>query len=307
VSESIISRNHVRSSAGRLSDSALCVRSACGRRILHVVPAEASPAPGALPFPHETAADALRLAGWAATLDVCDDPSDTWSHSWASAFGGKQLGRFEFPGGWETVEAGPIRAAVSACGRFGHSRAWVRAMAFSGSPALHIRLSVVWAEVQRLLRLRLAAPAKLDRRIDLVSGGPLVRAIDAEEYPLNGAIVVGAGATACPQPVAPNQRQARNTPCRQAVAPGTSMAAIAPEVFSVSADAQGVSLTLLRSPYVAHHDPYPAANRPDHPLTDQGLHEFDIILSPGAALDLAEPARLVRQMLMPPVTWDLTG
>jgi alpha-mannosidase len=160
-------------------------------------------------------------------------------------------------------------------------------MVFAGQSALHLRLSVVWGEAQRLLRLRLAAPAKLDRRIDLVSGGPLARPLDSQEYPLNGALVVGDTA-----------RQDR--PCH-------TMAVIAPEVFSVSADAEGVSLTLLRSPYVAHHDPYPAANRPDHPLTDQGLHEFDIILAPGAALDLAEPARLARQMLMPPVTWDLTG
>jgi alpha-mannosidase len=258
-----------------------------GWRILHVVPAEASPAPQALPFPYETAADALRLAGWTATLDVCDDPSDTWSHSWVSGFGGRSLGRFEFRDGWETVESGPIRAAVRACGRFGNSRAWVRAMVFAGQPALHLRLSVVWAEAQRLLRLRLAAPAKLEKRTDLVSGGPLARALDGQEYPLNGALAVGGTA---------GQGRPRHT-----------MAIIAPEVFSVSADAEGVSLTLLRSPYVAHHDPYPAANRPDHPLTDQGLHEFEIVLSPGGALDLTDAARLARQMLMPPVTWDLAG
>jgi len=159
---------------------------------------------------------------------------------------------------------------------------------------LHLRLSVVWAEVQRLLRLRLAAPGKLDKRIDLVSGGPLPRPLDGEEYPLSGALAVESTA-------------GQDGPSPTSLAPWHAVSIVAPEVFSVSADAEGVSLTLLRSPYVAHHDPYPAAKRPDQPVTDQGLHEFDILLAPAAALDLAEPARLARRMLMPPVTWDLTG
>ena len=84
-------------------------------------------------------------------------------------------------------------------------------------------------------------------------------------------------------------------------------AVVAPEVFSVSVDPEGVSLTLLRSPFSAHHDPFPAEERPDHHVTDQGWHDFDILLWPDAPADLAEPARLARQMLMPPIVWDLTG
>jgi len=265
-----------------------------GRRILHVTPADAPPIPTSLAFPHETAGEAVRAGGWTATLDVCDDPSDTWSHSWVTRFGGERLGCMKFGDGWETVETGPLRAAVRGCGRFGNSRAWVRAMVLEGRPALHLRLSVVWAEVQRLLRLRLAAPGKLQKRIDLVSGGPLPRPLDGEEYPLSGALAVESTA-------------GQDGPSPTSLAPWHAVSIVAPEVFSVSADAEGVSLTLLRSPYVAHHDPYPAAKRPDQPVTDQGLHEFDILLAPAAALDLAEPARLARRMLMPPVTWDLTG
>jgi hypothetical protein len=89
--------------------------------------------------------------------------------------------------------------------------------------------------------------------------------------------------------------------------PGKTLAIIAPEVFSVSADPEGVSLTLIRSPFAAWHDPYPATERPDYPVTDQGRHEFDLILWPGCPADLAGPTRLVRQMLAPPITWDLTG
>jgi alpha-mannosidase len=276
-------------------------------------PAPAAPAP---PAPCELTADAVRFGGWTATLDVCDDPSDTWSHSCLTRFSGQRLGRFAWQGAWEPVESGPIRSALRGLGRFGNSRVWVRAMAIAGDSALHLRLSVVWAEVQRLLRLRVAAPAKLENRTDLVSGGPLARPLDGREYPLNGALVVGcAGAADRPQHASLGPRQSGN-----AARPGLGaapaaagqdrqchLAIVAPEVFSVSADPQGVSLTLLRSPYVAHHDPYPAARRPDHPVTDQGLHEFEVVMAPSAAMDMAEAARLARQMLMPPVTWDLAG
>ena len=303
-----------------------------GWRMLRVVPAEAPTQDAPLAFPYEMTGEVVRAGGWTATLDVCDDPSDTWSHSWITRFGGERLGGMKFSDGWETVESGPLRAAVRGCGKFGNSRVWARAMVMADQPALHLKLSVVWAETRRLLRLRLAAPGKLEKRIDLVSGGPLARPLDGEEYPLNGALVVsGEGATGCSQPVRSSRRQAGNTACKQAVAPGAAgeavapgtagqdrprpaahgpwhtIAVISPEVFSVSADPAGVSLTLLRSPYVAHHDPYPAAKRPDHPVTDQGLHEFEVLVAPVAAPDLAEPACLARRMLMPPITWDLSG
>jgi hypothetical protein len=221
------------------------------------------------------------VGGWTISLDVYDDPSDTWSHSCLNRFGGRRLGRFRWPRRWQQVESGPIRAAWRASARFGHSRVWIRAMRIAGDPALHLHLSVVWAESQRRLALRVRAPAKLTCRTDLVSGGPLARPLDGLEYPLGGAMVVGRGKR--------------------------SMAVVAPEVFSASATPDGLALTLLRSPYAAWHDPYPGAERPDAPVTDQGSHEFDIVLAPGAAMDMAEPARLARQMLMPPVVWDLTG
>jgi hypothetical protein len=179
------------------------------------------------------------------------------------------------------VVSGPIRAALRGHGEFGHSRAWCRAMLAAGEPRLHLRLSVVWTQVQKLLRLRLGASERILRRTDLVSGGPLKRPLNGEEYPLNGAMAVA---------------DSRRT-----------LAIVAPEVFSVSADPEGVSLTLLRSPYSAHHDPCPSEVRPDHPVTDQGRHDFDIVLWPGGGLDLDDAARLARQMLMPPVVWDLTG
>jgi alpha-mannosidase len=229
----------------------------------------------------EISDNAFLLGNWRMALEVCEDPSDTWSHSCEGRFACDPAGALAWPDGWETTECGPIRGAVRALGRFGDSRAWLRAMLTEDSPVLHLHLSVVWAEKQRLLRLRLAAPRTIERRTDLVSGGPLPRPVDGREYPLGGGLVVSGG--------------------------GESMAVVAPEVFSAAVEAEAVNLTLLRSPYAAWHDPYPGENRPDHPVTDQGAHEIDVLLAPGAPHGLAEPARLARRMLRPPIVWDLTG
>ena len=264
-------------------------------RILRVTPAEAAKAPAAANERRSNAGglapdlsrDAIRLAGWTIALEVCDDPTDTWGHTTGNRFMGPVLGRFEWQDGWTPVESGPIRTAMRSRAALGRSYAWCRAMEIAGEPMLHLRLSVVWAEAQRILRLRLSAPALLASRQDLVSGGPIARPLDGTEFPLGGAILVQSAAGEGPR--------------------SGTLAVVAPEVFSVSADPEGISLTLLRSPFAACGDPYPGTERPDYPVTDQGRHEFEIILWPGCPADLAGPSRLAREMLAPPITWDLTG
>jgi len=218
---------------------------------------------------------------WRVRLDVLDDPSDTWSHSVGNTYAAAPAGAFRWDRPGELVERGPLRGALRLAGRFGASRAWCRLMVCRGRPGVHVLLRVTWAQPRQMLRLRLESARTIERRVDLVSGGPLVRAVDRREYPLNGGLVVQAG------------------PARLAV--------VAPEVFSASVETGSVNLTLLRSPFVAHHDPTPADARADHPVTDQGWHEFELAFVTGEGASVEEAARLAQAMLMPPLTWDLTG
>jgi hypothetical protein len=80
-----------------------------------------------------------------------------------------------------------------------------------------------------------------------------------------------------------------------------------PRVFSVSVDNDAVNLTLLRSPYVAHHDPAPAGLPADSLVCDQGTHVFEIELRTAPDTDVADVACRTREMLAPPLVWDLTG
>ncbi len=225
--------------------------------------------------------EAVDVNGWTLRLDVHDDPTDTWTHCYdkPNRFDGERLGAMAWTG-CEVVEPGPLRAAVRGAARFGDSRAWCRLAVCGGDAALHLRLRVVWAEARRRLALRITPPGgELICREDMVAGGPLARPLDGLEYPLAGALA------------------ARTADAALAVA--------APLVFSASAGPAGVALTLLRSPYAAHHEPSPASDRPDHPVTDQGWHEFNLWFLPGA--ELAEAARRRDAFLAGPVVWDLTG
>jgi hypothetical protein len=144
---------------------------------------------------------------------------------------------------------------------------------------VRLKLALVWAQVQQILQLRLQAPGPVARHVDLVAGGPLVRQPDGVERPVNGGLIVETGAG--------------------------RLGIVAPELFSLSVDRRGASLTLIRSPYICHHDPMPF--RRDQPATDQGQHLIDIDLYPDFEGDSARLANLARQALMPPFVWDLTG
>ena len=274
-----------------------------GRRVLRIVAAPDEPADGqddAAILPPEGLTvdpralgngairadlrrDGIEIGRWRLRLEVCDDPTDTWTHchGGASRFDGAVLGPISWRLPADVVERGPLRAALRVRGGFGRCRVWCRAALCRGEPLLRLHLRVVWAEVRRRLRLRVDAPGSIIERTDLVSGGPQDRPIDALEYPVSGGMLLGTE--------------------------GDRLAIVAPEVFSAGVEPGAVNLTLLRSPYAAHHDPFPAADRPDQPVTDSGSHDLTLLLWPGCGADIGAVERLAGQMLMPPIAWDLTG
>jgi hypothetical protein len=262
-----------------------------GYRVLHVAPApnqDGVAAAGGFSVEPGTLANglvslqantrAVTVGGWEAALEVRRDTTDTWSHS-VDRFSGRKLGRVNFADGWKPKELGPIRASLLGLGTFANSRVWVQLQQVAGQPLVRLKLALVWAQVQQILQLRLQAPGPVARHVDLVAGGPLVRQPDGVERPVNGGLIVETGAG--------------------------RLGIVAPELFSLSVDRRGASLTLIRSPYICHHDPMPF--RRDQPATDQGQHLIDIDLYPDFEGDSARLVNLARQALMPPFVWDLTG
>jgi alpha-mannosidase len=221
------------------------------------------------------------IGGWRVSLDVHDDPTDTWSHEAGNAFRGALVGQFQPAGAPCVVENGPLRAAWRSELRHANSKAWCRFAVSTVDRFARVRIVVQWAETARLLRLRLHAPTQIDSRADLVSGGPLGRPLDGAEYPLNGGMLARTSA-GC-------------------------VTVAAPEVFSCGADRSSVWLTLLRSPFVAHHAPRIPEGRPDHPVTDLGWHEFDLVIETADDASVDRLGELADRMSFPLETFDLVG
>jgi len=222
------------------------------------------------------------IGGWTVRLEMAEDLTDTWSHMTGNKFEGRKIGDLLSGCEAEIIEHGPVRAGYRIGGDENGAQAWCRVLISPMEPFVRLRLAVIWPHPRQMLRMRLNAPARLAGRTDLVSGGALGRPLDGAEYPLTGGVFVDAGKSG-------------------------SLGIAAPEIFSCSADERGVWLTLLRSPYSAHHDPADPAARPDHPATDLGRHEFEICAGlnpPGGVADIAQWAG---GMAMPPEIWDLTG
>lgn len=223
----------------------------------------------------------LSVGEWEIRMELWEDPTDTWSHSAGNRFPPGKLREVEFLQAPRVLEEGPLRAAVLTCGTFGSSRVWCRVMMPADEPVVQLRFSVLWGEVRKLLRLRLTPPGGIADRTDLVPGGPLVRPVDGSEYPLAGGLVVAAG--------------------------DSRLGICAPTVFSGSVETDAVNLTLLRSPFAAHHDPVPAARHVDQPVCDQGVHEFELDFRGGPDTNIAQVADRSRRLQSPPLVWDLTG
>ncbi len=223
----------------------------------------------------------LRVGAWRIGLEICDDPTDTWGHEAGAAFDGEVVAPIALPSAGEPIEHGAARATWRLSGKAAGASLWGWASVYADVPAVRLRLAVTWPLVRRRLRCRIAAGGPISERVDLVSGGPLARAANGEEYPLNGGMQV---ATA-----------------------GERLAIVAPEIFSASVTPEAVDLTLLRSPFAAHNHGRRAEDHPDRPATDQGRHAFELLLLPGFAGPPSALERAARQMLAPPLVWDLTG
>jgi alpha-mannosidase len=150
---------------------------------------------------------------------------------------------------------------------------------YAGEPMVELMLRVHWRAARRLLKLTM--PIKLAARTDGVMGGALPRDLDRRERPIQDFTWLR-------------------------LADGRALGIVCPDVFALDGDADGVRLTLLRSPLMAHHDPSPAADFPRAVCTDQGVHEFRFQFTAFDGLIPDELARRAAMLHRPPIMADWT-
>jgi len=221
----------------------------------------------------------LRAGGLALAprLELIEDHSDTWSH-----------GMDRYPEGparratWDALcagENGPLMASLHQSGRIGDSVLHAEWRVYAGEPFIELRLGVHWRERQKALKLTLPLQGRPAQRRDGIPGGSLVRPNTGRECPMRDWTLCGRG--------------------------GRAFGLVAPDAWAVDATPARLRVTLLRSPWMAHHGP-----RRDIPpgarVADQGEHFFRFRFFAGAGVTPALLESHALALHRPPVAADLT-
>lgn len=223
------------------------VRIAARRRLVVRIADGATSAPKSSP-PSLTVPCGLSFA-------VLRDESDTWSHG-LKGYAAKADGAELKPAGKSvrTVD-GPL--VVEDRQRYEDDEGnWadIEVRGEAGLPGIRLRIRLVWRTPRRIVKLCLDPGFSVLRRMDGIPGGTLRRALDGEEYPIR-------------------------IFCRLEGNGGRSLAAISADVFACDVQPNGLlRLTLLRTPFFAHHDPATPAQTDLSPVTDLGEHFYDVAI-----------------------------
>ena len=122
-----------------------------------------------------------------------------------------------------------------------------------GERAVQFRLRLTWWGRSQIVKLIVPPGFKASIRRDGTPGAIVERPMDAREYPITDIVsVAGAGA---------------------------SLTAVSPDIYGADVLPDGtMRITLLRCPVYAHHDPSKVEANGPYPVTDQGVHEYEIDL-----------------------------
>ncbi|HAZ64614.1 MAG TPA: hypothetical protein DCZ72_13525 [Armatimonadetes bacterium] len=210
-------------------------------------------------------------------FDLVDDASDTWSHDIDRyAEEAVETAVWTAPA---TVEEGPLRAAVIQHGTIGSSELRAEWRIVAGQAAVELELTVDWRQRHQLLRMVLPAAGRWVGRLDGIPGGTLERVLDGAERPLADWTLLDTG--------------------------DGWLSVVCPETYALSVTPWRAAFTLLRSPVLAHHDPF-RGDVPRPTWADQGRHTFRFRFELVAEADAAALRATADAWQQPPVVVSLT-
>jgi alpha-mannosidase len=208
-----------------------------------------------------------------------EDTTGTWAHG-LERFGDTPCAQTT----WKApvaVHNGPLMWSRAQTGKLEQSDLSADWRVFAQEQILRLSLRVHWHALHRVLKLVLPFAEDIRTRIDGVMDGALDRGQETRERPLRDFSLVQ-------------------------LASGREFGVVCPDVFAVDADSCNLRLTLLRSPFMAHHHPSHPATPPHAVPADQGLHTFRFEFLTGTRID---PAFLNARALAyhrPPLACDWT-
>ena len=181
------------------------------------------------------------------TFQLVDDPTDTWSHNIESY--GRIAEATAVLDGRKIEDSGPLMRTIHQWGRVQDSAVETEYRVFSDGKYIELFAHVFWRAMRKILKLSLPFTTAPVKRTDAILAGHLERPLDGKEYPFSDWTLIE-------------------------LSNGSRIGIVCPDVFGLDCTKDELRLTLLRSPYMAHHLPHEGS--PRGRVSDQGEHFFRI-------------------------------
>lgn len=198
------------------------------------------------------------FGGPAAVPVVIEDKSDTWSH--AVRIFDKEIGKFQAVS-VKKVESGAVKSVIRVTSEYKKSRMIQDFSIYKELDYISVKTTVDWHEKWSMLKLRFPINMNYLRATWEIPYGIAQREPNGEEFPMQNFIDV--------EGTNPGMDTAVN-----------GLAILNDGKFSGSIARKEVSLTVLRSPIYAHHEPYEPDESLEYVYIDQGVQTFTYALYP---------------------------
>lgn len=189
-------------------------------------------------------------------LDLIANQTDTWSHG-VDRYADEPIAA-ETLSPARAIDAGSIMWSWIGTGQIGQSTWQAEYRAYRTRPHIDLFLTIHWTEKQKLLKLTLPLSRSAESRLDGIMGGELARPLSGAECPVRDSTLLHLNG-------------------------GGRLGVVCPDISALDCTPGRLRLTLLRSPYMAHHDPHPPAAQRGV-FADQGVHRFRVRLHLDAGL-----------------------
>jgi len=211
---------------------------------------------------------------------VIEDRSDTWAHDvfhFTDVIGAFQAGSVKL------VEHGPVKSVIRVRSSYGASTLVQDFAMYRELPQIEVRCTVDWHEHWKMLKLRFPLNFNFIKATYEIPYGHIERAVNGEEEPGQSWLDVSG------------------------VARGNDelygLSLLNDGKYSFDVHNKTLSMTVLRSPIYAHHDPYVPDSDEHYVFIDQGVQHFRYTLLPHAgSWEGGGTVRRAAELNSPPVT-----
>ena len=216
------------------------------------------------------------LGGRGLSLHLREDHEDTWVFH-QTGFHEDITARLDHLD-WTVEDTGPLRTRVFAEQSLGDSKIRVAVTLHAGQPEVHLHLQVVFAERHKMLQMPIQLATAPGGWTSGLAGGHIARTPGRDEMPFCGwDSVMGAD---------------------------HSLSLHTPDAYSTSLHHDIWQLSLLRSPLMAWTGDSELAPAFIRRHSDQGAHDFHLILRVDQAFDALRCQRVSDHQAKPPVVFD---